>query len=126
MQISDSPAPPAGQEPCRFPKLEECAHFHYEKVQLPPLTVELQTQMDQSLHSQHGSADDSSDWYTLQVTSREECWLIQRSFENFTMLDSQLHQCIYDRKVSQLTELKMEMAEQDNLEVIIILTFPLT
>lgn len=56
MQISEAAggAPLPGTEPCRFPKLEECAHFHYERVQLPPaLQVALQTNMDQSLHSQH-------------------------------------------------------------------------
>lgn len=59
MQISEAAgggpeaAGTAAAEPCRFPKLEECAHFHYERVQLPPLVVTLQTNMDQSLHSQH-------------------------------------------------------------------------
>lgn len=56
MQISEAAGgvPQPGTEPCRFPKLEECAHFHYERVQLPPaLQVALQTSMDQSLHSQH-------------------------------------------------------------------------
>lgn len=55
MQISDAVggAPQAGAEPCRFPKLEECAHFHYERVQLQHLSVCLKTSMDQSLHSQH-------------------------------------------------------------------------
>lgn len=57
MQISEAaggvPAPAMGAEPCRFPKLEECAHFHYERVQLPQMSVTLQTSMDQSLHSQH-------------------------------------------------------------------------
>lgn len=59
MQISEAaagvPTPAVGAEPCRFPKLEECAHFHYERVQLPQLTVALQTSMDQSLHSQHST-----------------------------------------------------------------------
>lgn len=60
MQISEA-APAAAAtaaasgETCRFPKLEECAHFHYERVQLPQhLVVSLQTSMDQSLHSHHG------------------------------------------------------------------------
>lgn len=58
MQISEAAggAPAAGAEPCRFPKLEECAHFHYERVQLPKLTITLQTNIDQSLHSQHSES----------------------------------------------------------------------
>lgn len=64
MQISEAaggvPAPAIGAEPCRFPKLEECAHFHYERVQLPQMSVTLQTSMDQSLHSQHSKCRRSS------------------------------------------------------------------
>lgn len=120
MQISEVSLPATGQEPCRFPKLEECAHFHYERVQLGPVCVELQSDLGQEpLHTSRGAPARSADeWYTLQVTSgQEDCWLIQRTWENFTMLDEQLHQCIYDRKVSQLPELTIEMGEQDNLEV---------
>lgn len=107
MQISECSGPLPGSEPCRFPKLEECAHFHYERVQLPvgTLSVSLRTAMDESLHSQHTSAsvdeeDESVEWHMVQVTSGEECWLLQRSLENFRLLDEQLHRCIYDRKIS--------------------------
>lgn len=59
MQISEAAAgaPAPGAEPCRFPKLEECAHFHYERVQLPKLRVALQSCTDQSLHSQHSNTN---------------------------------------------------------------------
>lgn len=114
MQISEVAPPVAGQEPCRFPKLEECAHFHYERVQLGQISAELQPESTQNLHSQPSRIGD--EWFTIQVTSAQECWLIQRTYENFVMLDEQLHQCIYDRKVSQLPELKMDMAQQDDLE----------
>ncbi|XP_049824860.1 GTPase-activating protein CdGAPr isoform X4 [Aethina tumida] len=118
MQISEAAggAPAPGSEPCRFPKLEECAHFHYERVQLPQtLSVALQANMDQSLHSQHTN-DDDSEWYMLQVTSGDECWLLQRNLENFKMLDEQLHQCIYDRKISQLPDLADQSPEADDIE----------
>ncbi|XP_030755150.1 GTPase-activating protein CdGAPr isoform X2 [Sitophilus oryzae] len=120
MQISEAaggvPAP--GVEPCRFPKLEECAHFHYERVQLLPLQVALQTNMDQSLHSQHTNEDDT-EWFMVQVTSAEECWLVQRNFENFRMLDQQLHQCIFDRKISQLEDLEDVSSNEEDLEQIL-------
>ncbi|KAL1395600.1 hypothetical protein pipiens_011128 [Culex pipiens pipiens] len=38
---------------CRFPKLEECAHFHYERVQLGRLSVRLVA--DEKNDSQLGS-----------------------------------------------------------------------
>ncbi|XP_044762590.1 GTPase-activating protein CdGAPr-like isoform X2 [Coccinella septempunctata] len=122
MQISEAaggqPAP--GAEPCRFPKLEECAHFHYERVQLSTLSVSLRTNMDQSLHSQHTNDETDVEWYMIQVTSGEECWLLQRNFENFKMLDDQLHQCIYDRKISQLPDLSLRSNESPEIETILI------
>ncbi|KAF5304225.1 hypothetical protein FQR65_LT08032 [Abscondita terminalis] len=121
MQISEAAGgvPAAGIEPCRFPKLEECAHFHYERVQLLQLSVTLQTNMDQSLHSQHTNDDDTVDWHMVQVTSAEECWLVQRSYENFKMLDAQLHQCIYDRKFSQLPDLSSHPSYGENVEALL-------
>ncbi|CAH1185554.1 unnamed protein product [Phyllotreta striolata] len=123
MQISEAAGgvPSLGAEPCRFPKLEECAHFHYERVQLPPLTVILQTNMDQSLHSQHTNEDADDEWFMVQVTSGEACWIIQRNFENFQMLDDQLHQCIFDRKISQLQDLSSQSPNDEELETKLIL-----
>ncbi|XP_044740491.1 GTPase-activating protein CdGAPr isoform X2 [Chrysoperla carnea] len=112
------------EETCRFPKLQECAHFHYERVQLCPLQVSLQVNNgDISIHSlQHTSrgSDENpeEDWYTVQVTSNNECWLLQRTLENFVKLDSQLHQCIFDRKVSQLTELTHHLPAESVADIL--------
>ncbi|XP_066251820.1 GTPase-activating protein CdGAPr isoform X2 [Euwallacea similis] len=119
MQISEAAGgvPQPGTEPCRFPKLEECAHFHYERVQLPDaMQVALQTSMDQSLHSQHTYEEEDPEWFMVQVTSGEECWLVQRNFENFKLLDEQLHQCIFDRKISHLPDLSRMPDNQEFLE----------
>lgn len=59
-----------------------------------------------------GSRSDENaedDWFTVQVSSNDECWLLQRNLENFVKLDSQLHQCIFDRKVSLLPELTHQL-----------------
>ncbi|XP_043262711.1 rho GTPase-activating protein 32 [Colletes gigas] len=77
----------------RFPKLDECAHFHYEHVELSSLEVTLS----------EGSND--SDSYAVRVTSGDACWTLQRSYDNFVMFDKQLHRCIFDRKFSSLTKL---------------------
>ncbi|KAK5638219.1 hypothetical protein RI129_012514 [Pyrocoelia pectoralis] len=121
MQISEAAGgvPVTGVEPCRFPKLEECAHFHYERVQLSQVTVTLQTNMDESLHSQHTNDDEGVDWHMVQVTSADECWLVQRSYENFKMLDAQLHQCIYDRKFSQLPDLSSHPSYGEDVEALL-------
>ena len=42
---------------------------------------------------------------TVRVTSAGQSWLLRRTYDNFRMLDQQLHRCIYDRKFSNLTEL---------------------
>ncbi|XP_012263680.2 rho GTPase-activating protein 32 [Athalia rosae] len=82
----------------RFPKLDECAHFHYEHVELGTLEVSV-------------SEDPNDDTYDVRVTSGDACWTLQRSYENFVMFDKQLHRCIFDRKFSSLTELPDDQPE---------------
>ncbi|XP_020292343.1 rho GTPase-activating protein 32 [Pseudomyrmex gracilis] len=77
----------------RFPKLDECAHFHYEHVELGNLEVSVN----------EGSNDSES--YVVRITSGDACWTLQRSYDNFVMFDKQLHRCIFDRKFSSLTKL---------------------
>ncbi|KAM0733920.1 GTPase-activating protein CdGAPr [Formica fusca] len=78
----------------RFPKLDECAHFHYEHVELSTLEVSIN----------EGSSNDSES-YDVRITSGDACWTLQRSYDNFVMFDKQLHRCIFDRKFSSLTKL---------------------
>ncbi|XP_044577307.1 rho GTPase-activating protein 32 isoform X1 [Cotesia glomerata] len=85
----------------RFPKLDECAHFHYEHVELTDLEVSV-TEVP----------NDSS--FAVRVTSGDACWTLQRSYENFIMFDRQLHRCIYDRKFSSLA--KLPEVEPDNTQ----------
>lgn len=59
--------------------------------------------------------DDDTEWHMVQVTSGDECWLVRRSFDNFKMLDAQLHQCIFDRKISKLPDLSTTTTEDDQL-----------
>lgn len=61
--------------------------------------------------------DDGTEWHMVQVTSGDACWLVQRSYENFKMLDAQLHQCIYDRKISQLPDLSSQTFVDVDVEV---------
>ena len=61
--------------------------------------------------------DNDGEYYMVQVTSGDECWLLQRNLENFKMLDEQLHQCIYDRKRSQLPELSSHYVGDGDIEV---------
>ncbi|KAH8376724.1 hypothetical protein KR093_001067 [Drosophila rubida] len=128
---------PLNSKSCRFPKLEECAHFHYERVQLGALSVQLlddkSEQLGSSIASQsiggelaHSSLRSSgfapeSCWFIIRVTpQRCEPFLIKRSYENMQMLDEMLHRCVYDRKISGLRnmcELDAETELQSEQEV---------
>lgn len=77
----------------RFPKLDECAHFHYENVELGILEVSL------------NEDSNDSESYAVRITSGDACWTLQRSYDNFVMFDKQLHRCIFDRKFSSLMKL---------------------
>ncbi|XP_011499061.1 PREDICTED: GTPase-activating protein CdGAPr-like isoform X1 [Ceratosolen solmsi marchali] len=82
----------------RFPKLDECAHFHYEHVELGQLEVSM---------AETGEPDS----FTVRVTSGDACWTLQRSREELLMLDRQLHRCIFDREFSMLPDLEEEHVE---------------
>lgn len=101
------------QSYCRFPKLEECAHFHYERVQLGKINVRLvedKSDLQSSNASQHdGSSSQmitNACWFIIKVIAeKSDPFLIRRSMENLKMLDEMLHRCVYDRKISGLRDL---------------------
>jgi hypothetical protein len=118
----------------RFPRLQECAHFHYEvsTVDLPrnfrvimcnendsidnlKPNVNVNTTpninltntpfLSSSSSSNSNNLTGDSFWFNLQVTSNDKRWIIHRTYENFRYLDKYLHDCIFDRKFSSLDEL---------------------
>ncbi|XP_020804732.1 GTPase-activating protein CdGAPr isoform X1 [Drosophila serrata] len=125
---------PLNSKSCRFPKLEECAHFHYERVQLGPLSVQLLDDKSEHLgssiasqsiggdlpHSSLRSFSPESCWFIIRVSpQRCEAFLIKRSFENMQLLDEMLHRCVYDRKISGLRnmeELAAELPSESDVE----------
>ncbi|KAH8352424.1 hypothetical protein KR084_004066 [Drosophila pseudotakahashii] len=125
---------PLNSKSCRFPKLEECAHFHYERVQLGPLSVQLLDDKSEHMgssiasqsiggdlpHSSLRSFSPESCWFIIRVCpQRCEPFLIKRSFENMQLLDEMLHRCVYDRKISGLRnmeELAAELPSESDVE----------
>ncbi|XP_026293571.1 GTPase-activating protein CdGAPr isoform X2 [Frankliniella occidentalis] len=101
-----------GRSP-RFPKLDECAHFHYEHVELGTLQITVISDQDLSLGSRLHGDDVENQSFAVQVASQGKSWLLRRTYQNFRSLDTQLHRCIYDRKFSALPELPPE----DNLSI---------
>nr|CAD7257131.1 unnamed protein product [Timema shepardi] len=111
-----TPSQVVSESKSRFPKLDECAHFHYEHVELPHLQVCLHEEELKSLLYE----DSDSKWWHVAVTSLGKTWILRRSYDNFRLLDQRLHQCIYDRKFSELAELppQGDIQEEDQEEAI--------
>ncbi|XP_013176425.1 PREDICTED: GTPase-activating protein CdGAPr isoform X3 [Papilio xuthus] len=136
--LHDESPPPVPS--CRFPKLEECAHFHYERVSLGGLSIQTVPCEEQCEDN-----DPSEGWICLRVRShvsggeQESAvvagsaagsaggageahswsepaglseWTLTRSRDNFLQLDDMLHRCIYDRKVSGLPNLSEEVGAE--------------
>uniref|UniRef100_A0A1A8LV21 Rho GTPase activating protein 32 n=1 Tax=Nothobranchius pienaari TaxID=704102 RepID=A0A1A8LV21_9TELE len=85
-----------------FPRLAECAHFHYETVDFG--NVQLAFAEGQSEGPKAG-LDSKELVFIVQITCQSRNWLVKRSYEDFRVLDKHLHLCIYDRRYSQLSEI---------------------
>ncbi|XP_031432722.1 rho GTPase-activating protein 33 isoform X3 [Clupea harengus] len=97
-----------------FPKLADCAHFHYENVDFS--SIELQFAIEQTDASWTlGSAKDLV--FLVQVSCQGKTWMVRRSYEEFRTLDAHLHQCIYDRRYSQLLPLPPLSEIGDKVEI---------
>ncbi|XP_077954608.1 rho GTPase-activating protein 32 isoform X1 [Gasterosteus aculeatus] len=96
-----------------FPRLAECAHFHYETVDFG--TVQLAFAEGQSEGPKAG-LDSKELVFLVQITCQTRNWLVKRSYEDFRLLDKYLHLCIYDRRYSQLIELPRHDTLKDTVE----------
>ncbi|CAG7836078.1 unnamed protein product [Allacma fusca] len=97
----------------RFPKLEECAHFHYDIVELPALKREVLKSdnfspifiRDEVSKPISGPGDEivaDKCSFPIEVVSGGQSWVIRRTYANIHKLDEQLHCCVWDRGFSQL------------------------
>ncbi|TRY77945.1 hypothetical protein TCAL_10902 [Tigriopus californicus] len=112
-QTSSCQANSTNEGVARFPRLQDCAHFHYECTEIGPLILEL-VDKDEELRSVNPNPVPGDSWLlSVQVTSRGRTWVVRRSYENFVLLDKQSHQCVYDRRYSQLPEI----VEAENLSI---------
>lgn len=115
--------------PARFPKLEECAHFHYERVQLGRIHIRLideskKNDCNSSLITETASCSTvtartlAGENFIMKVSAgRSDPFLIRRSLENLKSFDSILHRCVYDRRVSELKDLnELEVRDDEQLE----------
>nr|XP_015193144.1 PREDICTED: rho GTPase-activating protein 32 isoform X2 [Lepisosteus oculatus] len=98
-----------------FPKLAECAHFHYENVDFG--TVQLALADEQSEVTRNG-CEAKELVYLVQICCQGRSWIVKRSYEDFRVLDKHLHLCIYDRRFSQLPELPRFDSLRDRAEAV--------
>ncbi|XP_008287004.1 rho GTPase-activating protein 32 [Stegastes partitus] len=98
-----------------FPRLAECAHFHYETVDFG--NVQLAFAEGQAEAPKAGP-DSKELVFLVQITCQGKNWLVKRSYEDFRVLDKHLHLCIYDRRYSELTELPRFNTLKDTVEAV--------
>uniref|UniRef100_A0A3P8WJI4 Rho GTPase-activating protein 32 n=1 Tax=Cynoglossus semilaevis TaxID=244447 RepID=A0A3P8WJI4_CYNSE len=85
-----------------FPKLAECAHFHYENVDFGSIQLSLG---DEQCEVTRNGYESKEPVYLVHIYCQGRSWIVKRSYEDFRVLDKHLHLCIYDRRFSQLSEL---------------------
>ncbi|XP_072558251.1 rho GTPase-activating protein 32 isoform X3 [Paramormyrops kingsleyae] len=98
-----------------FPKLAECAHFHYENVDFG--TIQLALADEQNEGTRNG-LETKELVYLVQICCQGRSWIVKRSYEDFRVLDKHLHLCIYDRRFSQLPELPRFDSLRDRAEAV--------
>ncbi|XP_056329805.1 rho GTPase-activating protein 32 isoform X1 [Danio aesculapii] len=98
-----------------FPKLAECAHFHYENVDFGSVQLSL---TDEQNDLTNNGLDSKESVYLIQICCQGRKWTVRRSYEEFRVLDKHLHLCIYDRRFSQLPELPRIDSLKDKTETL--------
>uniref|UniRef100_A0A665TKX6 Rho GTPase activating protein 32a n=1 Tax=Echeneis naucrates TaxID=173247 RepID=A0A665TKX6_ECHNA len=98
-----------------FPRLAECAHFHYETVDFGNVQLAF---AEGQCEGPKAGLDSKELVFLVQVTCQGRNWLVKRSYEDFRVLDKHLHLCIYDRRYSHLTELPRYDTLKDTAEVL--------
>uniref|UniRef100_A0A3P8WB10 Rho GTPase activating protein 32a n=1 Tax=Cynoglossus semilaevis TaxID=244447 RepID=A0A3P8WB10_CYNSE len=96
-----------------FPRLEECAHFHYENVDFGNIQLALAEGQSEGPTC---NLDTKEPVFLVQITCQGRNWLVKRCYEDFRVLDKHLHLCIYDRRFSKLCELPRFDTLKDTLE----------
>nr|XP_021551908.1 rho GTPase-activating protein 32 [Neomonachus schauinslandi] len=96
-----------------FPKMAECAHFHYENVEFG--SIQLSLSEEQNEITKNG-CESKELVYLVHIACQGKSWIVKRSYEDFRVLDKHLHLCIYDRRFSQLSELPRSDALKDSPE----------
>jgi len=110
-------------EDSKFPRIEECVHFHYETIDYNELNLSLaDISADLAEESQVDVPSCSENHKTplaicVKVKCKNNSWIVRRSLEHFEILDSWLHECVFERKFSCLSELKVELLTSKSVNI---------
>ncbi|XP_069904431.1 rho GTPase-activating protein 32 isoform X3 [Oryctolagus cuniculus] len=96
-----------------FPRMAECAHFHYENVEFGSIQLSLSEEQNEVMKN---GCESKELVYLVQIACQGKSWIVKRSYEDFRVLDKHLHLCIYDRRFSQLSELPRSDTLKDSPE----------
>uniref|UniRef100_F6SVU0 Rho GTPase-activating protein 32 n=1 Tax=Equus caballus TaxID=9796 RepID=F6SVU0_HORSE len=96
-----------------FPKMAECAHFHYENVEFGSIQLSLSEEQNEVMKN---GCESKELVYLVHIACQGKSWIVKRSYEDFRVLDKHLHLCIYDRRFSQLAELPRSDVLKDSPE----------
>ncbi|XP_019896901.2 rho GTPase-activating protein 33 isoform X2 [Esox lucius] len=97
-----------------FPKLVDCAHFHYENVEFGSIELQFANEQNDACWNSLSAKDLV---FLVHVSCQGKMWMVRRSYEEFCTLDAHLHQCIYDRRYSQLLPLPPLSEIGDRVEI---------
>ncbi|XP_048836374.1 rho GTPase-activating protein 32 isoform X3 [Brienomyrus brachyistius] len=98
-----------------FPKLAECAHFHYDNVEFGTVQLAL---ADEQKEMVRNGFESQELLHLVHIGCQGNSWVVRRTYEDFRVLDKHLHLCIFDRHFSQLAELPRLDSLKDNPEAV--------
>nr|CAB3222850.1 rho GTPase-activating protein 32-like [Phallusia mammillata] len=103
----------------KFPRIEDCAHFHYETVHYGQIKLALVEELSEGLQI-NGSFifEGYKPAFCVRVTCKEKSWVVRRNLLHFEKLDTLLHECVFDRKFSKLRKVSEEALQPKPLEAI--------
>lgn len=101
-----SPTAGTAEGGAKFPRIDECAHFHYETVECGSVHLQLLEDPPDGTRL-NGTTDVKIEQaYWINVKCKGNVWVIRRALVQFKELDDLLHECVYDRRFTQLRTLR--------------------
>ncbi|XP_076800556.1 uncharacterized protein LOC143445380 [Clavelina lepadiformis] len=108
-----------GLSESKFPRIEDCAHFHYENVYYGQIKVSFVDDSQDGIRI-NGSVtvEGLKPAFSVRIACKGNSWTVRRSLLHFEILDNWLHECVFVRKFSHLPVLQENVLEKETLSEI--------